>query len=890
MIWTDLKYSARTLSRRPGLSVTLVLTIALGLGSNAAVVGFVRGLLTRDLPIPGVDRIVSVFGRDAHDEFGPLGYEAYQSLRRDTSVFEAVGAARIAKTSVTMAGRSSVMSVAAITPELADLFQLSPNRGLVVSHRIWQSEFEGSTNSRDRLISIDDTTTRVAGVAPEWLEGLYVGNDVDVWMPLDERSLQLRDRTRQIFWVAGRLQPNLSRGRAQAVLNAARSGSDIVAVLAYTGMTPEVSGGMQRISTVLSAAAGAVFFIACVNVATFLLSRASARSRETSVRIAIGASRGRLARQLLTDSILLSLTGGALGLVVALWTTRLIPSFLFDQDAGRLTFVPDLSATLKASIACLAIMIGCGLAPLFETRHDDPAAVLRRESSGPSVAMRRVRAGLVIAQMACCCLLVISAASLLTGFRAALETKVGQHLRGSILATFEAKHRFSRPDLGLQYFHDAEQAAMSLPQVVSAAWSGTPPGSRPGWQSVRIEPAGLPLRDAIINVAAFTPASLAHVVVPPLAGRLFGGGDTPQSCRVATVNEQAAKTVFGGDAVGRSIQDPSGQRVEIVGVVAERDTENKRPATNATVYFYPSQTALPPIDRDGAAHFQIPDRSQLARAVLEANVVSPGYFEAMGLAPVAGKVFSNFGTPDGCRVGVINQEANELYFGGNAIGAAVIDASGRRTEIIGVVRSRPLRTAQRRVEPAIYLPMTQDFLPLMTLIVQAHNPNEATLDSLRTSLDGVPGGAGPVVVRTLEQHLSRIALASERIATVLVGASAATALALGVLGLYGAMSEATRLRRREFGVRVALGAKGWRLIHEVLSEGMRLAAAGTFAGLLGSLLVARWLARVTPNAGPLTIWVWLLAPLALLASVVIASVLPARQALATDPLTVMRDE
>jgi len=133
-------------------------------------------------------------------------------------------------------------------------------------------------------------------------------------------------------------------------------------------------------------------------------------------------------------------------------------------------------------------------------------------------------------------------------------------------------------------------------------------------------------------------------------------------------------------------------------------------------------------------------------------------------------------------------------------------------------------------------------------------------------------------------------VAPERIATVLVGASAATALALGVLGLYGAMSDATRLRRREFGVRVALGAKGWRLIREVLSEGIRLAAAGAVAGLLGSLLVARWLARVTPNAGRLTVWIWLAAPLALLAAVLVASVLPARQALATDPLTIMREE
>jgi len=568
-----------------------------------------------------------------------------------------------------------------------------------------------------------------------------------------------------------------------------------------------------------------------------------------------------------------------------LWTTRLIPSFLFDQDAGQLKFVADLPGTLGASAACLAIMIACGLFPLFETRHDDPAAVLRREIAGPSTAMRRVRAGLVMAQMACCCLLVISAAILLTGFRAALQTKMGQHLRGSILATLEARELFARPDLGLQYFHDAELAAMSAPRVVSAAWSGTPPGSRPGWQSVRIEPAGLPLRDVVMSVATFTPTTLEHVIVPPISGRMFGGADTAQSCRVAIVNAEAAKEMFAGDAVGRSIQDPSGQHVEIVGVVAMRET---REANAPTIFYYADQPP-PPLDRT-RPHFQVPDRSRPLAAVLESNVVSAGYFDAMGLAPVAGKIFSNFASTNGCRVGVVNQEANELYFGGNGVGAAVIDAAGRRTEIIGVVRSLFLRTSQRRAEPAIYLPMTQDFLPHMTVILQTRDATDATLTALRKTLDGVPGGRWPPDVRTLEQHLSRVALAPERIATVLVGASAGMALALGVLGLYGAMSDATRQRRREFGVRLALGAKGWRLIRDVLSEGVRLAAAGTVAGLLGSVFVARWLTRVTPNAGSLTVWIWLAAPGALLIAVGIASILPARQALATDPLVVMRDE
>src|SRR5262249_49930731 len=161
-----------------------------------------------------------------------------------------------------------------------------------------------------------------------------------------EGSMQPRDRSRQTFWAVGRLRPGVSRYRAQAALNASRSGPDIVAVLPYTGMTPEVSGGVLPKSTLLATAARARFFIACVNVATFLLSRASARSLETSVRVAIGATRGRLAQHLLADAIVLSVTGGALGVVLALWTARVIPSLLFEQDAEQLVFVPNLPATL----------------------------------------------------------------------------------------------------------------------------------------------------------------------------------------------------------------------------------------------------------------------------------------------------------------------------------------------------------------------------------------------------------------------------------------------------------------------------------------------------------------------------------------------------------------
>ena len=889
MIWGDLRYSVRSLTRAPGLTVTLLLTIALGIGSNASIVGFVRGLITRDLPIPRLDRVASLFARDQQDAFGPLSYESFLLLKAQSDAFEWLGAVRQSRSSIVLDGRSSVMSVAAATRELADLLQLSLGDGIVISHRVWQNEFGARASVRGQLIHVEGARNRVVGVAPEWLEGLYAGSEVDIWMPPQDISVQGIDRSSRTFWALGRLRPGVSPNRAQAIVNATRDGPDLIAVLAYTGMTPDVSGGMFRIGTLLSAAAGAVFFIACINVTSLLLSRASARSRETSIRVALGASRGQLAKQLLSDSVVISVAGGALGMVLAVWTADVIPALLFQQDAEQLVLAPNLSGIVVVSVVCVGIMSICGLVPFLETRHDQPARVLQRESAGPSLAMRRLRAGLVVAQMTCCCLLVISAAVLLTNFRTALQTKVGLSLKQSILATLEARHRFSHPDLGLQYFHDAEQTVRSLPGIFAAAWSGTPPGSRPPWQSIRIEPPHLPRRDVVMAVVAFTPQSLDSVTLPPIQGRMFGGGDTPQSCKVVIVNEEAAQEFFEGDAIGRSIEDPEGQRVEIIGVVATRKTGGTTTRTEPTVYYYAEQTRTP-LDRVGPVRFRVSVRPEPARAVLESNIVSPGYFDAMGFSPIAGRIFSSDPAAGGCRVGVINQEANERYFGGNAVGGAVIDAAGQRTEIVGVVPSALLRTSQRRAEPAIYFPMGQDFLPLMTLILSAREANEATLTSVRNTLDAVPGGRGPAGVRTLEEHLSRIALAPERIAMVLVSASAAIALALGVLGLYGAMTDAARQRRREFGIRIALGAKGWRLIRGVLAEGVRLAAAGTVAGLLGSLLVARWLARITSGAGPLPLWVWLAAPLALLGAVAIASVLPSRRALATDPLTIMRDE
>ena len=891
-LWTALRYSGRSLTRTPALALTLLLTIAVGIGANTAVAGFVRGLATRDLPIPRIETVVSIFAKETDGTFSALSYDGYLALEARRDMFESLGAARESRASIIVNDASWVMSVASVTPEIGALFRLPTGDGVVISHRVWQEAFDARPDVRGVPIRIEGAERRVIGVAPPWLEGLYIGSAVDVWMPLHQTSVRWADRRSRTFWVVGRLRPGISRVKAQAAFDAAPVPAEAVAVLPYTGMTPDVAAGMLRIARLLPAAAVSVFLVGCANVAVLLLSRASARSRETSVRLALGATRRRLAGQMLADSVLISVTGGACGLLLAAWTAGIVPALLFAEDAERLVFAPDPATVVAAWAACVGTTIACGLVPLFEIRHDEAGRVLQRESAGPSKAMRRLRAGLVFAQMTCCSVLVIATGLLLSGFSTALQTSAGHRLGQPILATLRAPGGFDRPDLWLGFFREAERAVRSLPGISATAWVARLPGSLPVWQSIRVEPPQLPLRDVVLDVTAFTPPrSLALVVLPPIAGRMFGGGDMPRSCRVAIVNREAATELFGGDAVGQSIEDPAGQCVQVVGVVGTRKPAGGsagpgRPA----IYYYAEQTATP-LGHDGPARFRVPAPSEPARGVLDANVVSAGYFGVMGLTRVAGAVFSDDVAPHSCRVGVLNEEAAELYFGGRAVGGAIIDDSGERTEIVGVVRSPLLRSSERRVQPAIYYPMAQDVQPRMTLILAAREATGAMVASVRQRLDEMTGGPpGRLIVTTLDAHLSATALATDRIATTLVGACAAAALMLGVVGLYGAVADAVRHRRREIAVRVALGAPGWCVVRLVLADGVRLAGAGTIAGMLGSLAVARWLTQIMPNAGSPTSCVWLAAPLVLTGVVAVASALPARWALGTDPLAIMRDE
>ncbi len=676
-------------------------------------------------------------------------------------------------------------------------------------------------------------------------------------------------------WVIGRLRRGVSIAQAQIAIGGLR-------VTPYTGMNPEMAEGFSRVRVLLGLAAGLVFFIACANVAAFLVGRAYARAQETSLRVALGASRAQLAGEVLADSVVISIAGGVSGVLLAFWTSRILPALLFDQDAVKLAFAPNLVHIVAASTVCVAITIACGLLPFFAIAYDRPAMVLRRESAGPSTAIRRLRVGLVIAQMASCCVLVISTAFLFDGLRAALQTSVGRALGHPILATVQ-----SRPFVEMEYFRDIEDATKHVHGVSVMAWASQMPGGQPAWQYFRVEPPNLPTRQFTVESASFPADPLKVFATPPFAGRLFGVAD--QNCRAVITNEEAAATLFGADTVGRALWDSAGLPVTIIGVVATRKG-NKRSVP--TIYSYNPDQLAQPGEKITAARFRAPTVTKLKRAELDSNVVSADYFAALRWPLVAGRIFPADSAPGRCRVAVVNQEAADLYFDGKAVGAAVIDEVGRRTGIIGVVQSSPLGTFARRAEPAIYFPMAQDYLRRMTLILAAREANTVLTD-LRSRIESVPGrGEAPLVI-----HNARTAAQPDGT----FGAphfdvdcrsmpSRQPHWRSAFLGLFGALSDAARERRRQIAIRIALGARRRDLIRLTLSEGVRLALAGALAGTLASFLLSGTLARITPLNGSPSLWVWLAAPIVLAGAVAIASMLPTRHASLVNPLTIMGDD
>jgi ABC-type antimicrobial peptide transport system permease subunit len=884
-----IRRSARAFARAPGLSFALLLTIALGVGSNSSVYGFLQVLTKPASPLGGSDRIVSIFEQDRFREAGPLSSVDYLLLKNSRETFDWIGAARIKPRDTMIGAHSQIAIVAAVTPDLAGALDLPLDGGVVISQRMWENEFGDKANAVGSQIRIDNADFSIKGVAPRQLDGLYSDRAVDLWIPLQEQDLRGDGPDRQDLWVLARLRPNVSMAQAQTALRSSSASLGEVSVTPFTGVAPNMARGLSRVGTFLNFSAGAVFFIACINVASLLLGRALRRSHETSLRIALGATRAELLWELLSDSVVISIAGGAMGLLLGIVTAHIIPAFLFEEDAERLIFAPHLLPIVTASMACIVITAICGMMPVLGTVTDRPWLVLQRETGSPSKALQLLRSGLVVGQITACCMLVICTALLLDGLHSASKTGAGQRLGNPILLTVQAlpQPEVDRGYVFSKYFSDVEQAAKSVAGLSPLAWTARLPGNQPTWRSFRIQPpSSLQYRDVAMDIAWLTPDSLQLLDHQPVAGRMFGFSD--QTRRVAIVNEEAAAELFGLQTAGVVIQDSADQPIEIIGVVKRRSNDAIQKPLPTIYYGYINRSDAPSPIRH--AHFRIPVVPPVTGIELSADVVSANYFSALDLTLIAGQKFPEHRIPGPGRVGVINQEAADLYFNGKPLGAGVIDDGGMRTEIIGVVRSQVFGTFEQHAEAAIYFPMWQDCPPRMTLMLKASKWNSGIAADLRHKIEDVPGRyPTPVAINTLDAQLAQSGLATLRIATLIGSASAATALMLSILGLLSAQSDAERQRRSERALRIALGAQRWRIVFLVMKNAGRLAFVGTVTGTLLSFAFLRLLISDIAVITSPAFRVWLIAPLLPAIAVMIASVIPARRASIISPSAIMRD-
>jgi hypothetical protein len=642
---------------------------------------------------------------------------------------------------------------------------------------------------------------------------------------------------------------------------------------------PADAGRFGRVAVLLLFASAVVLLLACATVAGLLLSRASARTLETAVKVAIGATRRRLARQCLIDSLIVALAGGALGVLFAWWTAHLFPLLFFAEDAEQLALAPDVRWLATAAGVWIVVMVVCGMVPVFAVPQRDPSLVLRRDASLTSNSSRRLRIRMVLAQIALCSVLIVVAGVIREDLRSSIRSSRGRTIGSLLVATFKAYQP--------EYLDLIETKARALPEVTSAGWISTLPSFRAASQGFTIEQADLPWREIRLDVATFAPDDRHPEWLRVDAGRMFGVRDTPGGCRVALVNQAAAAAYFGGQPVGRAVEDAVGTGAQIIGVLAPSPIDH---GARPTLFYYDGQTgARSGVDRDRLFRARQVNGSAPI-ATMDANIASPQYFELFADPPIAGRAFAGADHGGACRVGVVNEDAARTVFAGQAVGAAVIDGWGDRIEIVGVVKAEALGAARRAAAPTILMPRAQMHKLVMTLAFRANDTSEAFRSQATSALSVAGIGERLSAVSTLEQHLERTSLASAQIASTLVGVLAALALVLSLAGIYGVMADLVVRRRRELALRVALGANGWQLIGNVMREGLRLAVTGGAAGLVlavaGTPLLDRFVVRPQLPGPPVVAG----ATGVILMLVLLACALPAWRAVSVDPKVVMHDE
>lgn len=602
----DLRFALRQLRKSPGFACVVMATLALGIGANAAIFSVVHAVLLEAPPYarPGELMSLSESKAKAGIKDAGMSYPGYEELRQRGGAFSAVAGFAGHSLTLTGHGEPSEVKTVVVTQDFFTLFGVRPLLGrtltardgergaapvTVLSEALWRTEFGGDPAIVGRTITLDMRPWTVVGVMPASFRTPFLDQERQVWIPLDQDPLFSVWMTRppQTHWmpVFARLQPGVSAGQARAELQAVSVGlssrfpEEKGWSIDCEPLQKAIAGDAERPLLVLLCAVGLVLLIACANIANLLLARATSRSAEMAVRVALGASRRRLARQLLTESALLGLMGGAAGMAAAWWGVRalrpMLPEGLPQLHPVRVDGVV-LGFALGLALAASLIF---GLAPALFAARSDPQKHLREgarggESGGP----RRARSMLAAAETALAMVLLVAAGLLMRSFARLSAVSPGfataQVTRAMVSLP---QFRYAKPQQWAAFAHELMQRLQAQPGMEDAA-IGVP---------LPILDVPIPLRFEIegegpmpagaaktADYAAASPRYFRVMGISLLQGRLFGQDDTASAPRVAVVSEAFVRRYFPGrNPLGQQIVfgfPPDGRAArQIVGVVGD---------------------------------------------------------------------------------------------------------------------------------------------------------------------------------------------------------------------------------------------------------------------------------------------------------------------------------
>ncbi len=601
-LWQDLRYGARTLLKKPGFTLIAVLTLALGIGANTAIFSVVHTVLLRPLPFPEPERLVvlATTGVGAAYRAG-VAYPDYADWRTRAQSFE--DTACFLNTGFNLTGVEPPVGVPGrrvnwnffpmlgVKPQLGRLFAASDDQAgatptAIISHGLWREKFGSDAAVIGKTISLDGNQFEVIGVLPPGFE-LLRRDDIFVplglWFTPDHNILK---RSNQFpLYVLGRLKRGVTEEQARTELaavaaqlareypttNSNRSATAI-------GLADLQVENVRPVLLVLLGAVGCVLLIACVNVANLMLVRAAGRERELAVRLALGAGRGRIVRQLLTESLLIAALGGAAGLLLGAWgissLTALVPPDLLQLDQVRLNQTV-LLFTLGVSVLTGLLF---GLLPALHAARTDLNTSLKEGGrSTVGSAWERARKGLLVAEVGLALVLLVGAGLMLRTLQRLTRVDPGFNAANLLTLQFTLPGRVYNRERRLEFFRDCRARIEALPGVRSAAFAMSLPIDGSSWNSpfiVADKPVPPP---GELPFAAFTPASANYfetMGIRLLGGRVFSEAEMADTPAVTVINESLARRLWPGeDAVGKRLKQGAAESQaawrEVAGVVAD---------------------------------------------------------------------------------------------------------------------------------------------------------------------------------------------------------------------------------------------------------------------------------------------------------------------------------